>query len=353
MRLRYIDWCKGIGIIFILMGHIDAVLLNTPNTIIDPILKWGNSFKIIIFYVLSGYLFYYKRSNDISMKNVFQKRLKQLGYPYLLYSIPAILMGTMYGIYKRESLGTAVLTNVVDFVSLRGISTLWFLPCLFIAEILFCFINTQKHQYKVLSIISIVIVAFSAYICNRSGLMKYSVLSVAFDNIGIVVEKGIFALFIFSFSYYLSKYILKLPGMILAGGGILSVILSQFNNYIDLNNLRYGEFPALFIFTGLLATYSFMYIFKCLEEKRFRFAYLSFMGINSLFIMCTHLPLYITQVLCLILRKAYGIIPIPYSFQVAVAMITLSVVEYFLLRIWIYLKDKIKRTCIYNFVKYI
>ena len=351
MRLKYIDWCKGVGIIFILIGHIDAGLLNTSESFVAPLLRWGNSFKIIIFYVLSGYLFSYKNSRYISGKDYFLKRIKQLGYPYLLYSVPAILIESMYGIYKGEPLGTAVLTNFIDFVTLRGISTLWFLPCLFIAEILFCFINTQKYKCKTLSAISIIIV--SVLIFNRSDVIKHNVLAMVFNNIGMVIEKGIFAFSIFSLSYYLSKYILKLPGLILAGGGIVSIMLSQFNNYIDLNNLKYGELPGLFIFTGLLATYSFMYIFKCLEEKKFRLAYLNFMGINSLFIMCTHLPLYITQVLCLILRKVYDLVIVPYEFQVFVAIIALSVVEYFLLKVWIYLKEIIKTTCIYNFVQYI
>ena len=96
-----------------------------------------------------------------------------------------------------------------------------------------------------------------------------------------------------------------------------------------------------------------MYIFKYIEEKRCGLAYLNFMGTNSLFIMCTHLPLYITQVLCLILRKVYDLVVVPYEFQVFIAVIALSVVEFFLLKAWMYLKDKTKTTCIYNFIQYI
>lgn len=219
MRLKYIDWCKGIGIIFILIGHINAGLLNISDSVVDPILKWGNSFKIIIFYVLSGYLFSYKNSDYISGKLFLKKRIRQLGYPYLFYSIPAILIETVYDIYSGASFRTAILTNVIDFATLRGVSTLWFLPCLFIAEALFCFHYTQKHQFKVLSTISIIIVTVLIFAFNRSDLIIHNVFSVIFNNIGMVIEKGIFAFWIFLLSYYLSKYILKLPGLILVVGG--------------------------------------------------------------------------------------------------------------------------------------
>ena len=48
-RMQYIDQAKGIGMLMIILQHIS----NTENFI----LTFGNSFKIIIFFIISGYLF--------------------------------------------------------------------------------------------------------------------------------------------------------------------------------------------------------------------------------------------------------------------------------------------------------
>lgn len=48
-RLTYIDWAKGIGMFFIMLGHV--------NRIDNPLITYGDTFKIVIFYIISGYLF--------------------------------------------------------------------------------------------------------------------------------------------------------------------------------------------------------------------------------------------------------------------------------------------------------
>ena len=133
----------------------------------------------------------------------------------------------------------------------------------------------------------------------------------------------------------------------------MSIIISQFANGSDLNNLVFGDYPILYIVSSFMASYALIHIMKSLDDLGFNLKYLNFLGKNSLFIMCTHLPLWITQVLCAILSMLFILASIPNFLHVPLVLMILSVVEYFLLLVRNYIKLKAMSCYKCEIIKYI
>lgn len=74
-RMKYLDVSKGLGVLLIMYGHI---------TYIDnPVDTWMSSFKIVIFYVIAGYLLNYKDTIEkTKFKDFVLKLIRTLIIPY-------------------------------------------------------------------------------------------------------------------------------------------------------------------------------------------------------------------------------------------------------------------------------
>ncbi len=82
-RIKYIDLCKGLGILMVTWGHI--------TKLDNPVDTWAASFKMAIFFVAAGYLIRYADSyRTQTLKGYSVKLLKSLMLPYVLFSILSI-----------------------------------------------------------------------------------------------------------------------------------------------------------------------------------------------------------------------------------------------------------------------
>ena len=130
-RKKYLDAAKGLGISLIVFGH----LTNINN----PVDLYIGTFKIVIFFVISGYLFYETGTlQRYSIRSFIKNRLQSLLLPYFLYSILLALYQSLIDLYNGRSF-SQILDRVAGMaykcLSLRGYSTLWFLPCLFLGQL--------------------------------------------------------------------------------------------------------------------------------------------------------------------------------------------------------------------------
>lgn len=124
-RINYIDYTKGIAILFVIFGHVYCG--NNVAT------NWIYSFHIPLFFIVSGFLLNFSKSKDT--KKIILKKFKLLMVPYLLFSLINIV-----GNYSINGLSTIVLkSDVFNTITLFGIGALWFLPVLFIVELIFLF----------------------------------------------------------------------------------------------------------------------------------------------------------------------------------------------------------------------
>ena len=166
-RIKYIDLCKGLGILMVTWGHITK-LDNSVDT-------WAASFKMAIFFVAAGYLIRYADSyRTQTLKGYAVKLLKSLMLPYVLFSILSIGFRFATMIMKHRIDIPAIKSYILATITLRGTFALWFLPVLFIAEILFfCLIKYLPKWMRI--VILIVIPVFGIW---ESYFIRHLIISV-------------------------------------------------------------------------------------------------------------------------------------------------------------------------------
>lgn len=141
MRLVTLDILKGIGIILVVIGHMIGNQLN--------IRPWIYAFHMPMFFMIAGYCFDKHKYPDIG-KFAWQ-RMRTLLIPCLYFIIISILLMPEYIVEKQyEKLKT----------DLPG--ALWFLPMLFLVEIVAYRLTEINNVWKIL-ILSICAL-FSLYI---------------------------------------------------------------------------------------------------------------------------------------------------------------------------------------------
>ena len=136
-RIGWIDICKFIGIFFVILGHIFV----THNVDI-----WIHAFHMPLFFFLSGLCFNEKKHNNFN--EFLLTRFKTLIIPFLVFSlILYVFWDALLYFFTNESLGTCgnlfnCLLNSASVTSCYG-AVNWFLPSLFIVEIIFIIFNNK------------------------------------------------------------------------------------------------------------------------------------------------------------------------------------------------------------------
>lgn len=130
-RLGYVDAMKGLSILCIMLLHFeDGVFPEVVNAFVG-------AFMVTAFYVTTGVV-YVQKGTNASVSMVARKRIRQLLVPYVWFSV--LILGfdgvlCALGLYSPLTLKK----ELFYALTFRGIGTLWFLPVLFVAELLFLY----------------------------------------------------------------------------------------------------------------------------------------------------------------------------------------------------------------------
>lgn len=285
-RAFYLDAVKGIAILCITFLHFEAgVIPNWLNT-------WIGLFMITTFYFTSGWVSGIQNKR-ITSKELFKKRIKQLGIPYLWFSVGIIIFDIMWvflGFMDIQILAR----DIYKTITLRGIGTLWFLPVLFIGEMIFCTIRNCKHKREmaVAGVILTLIVSYLYY--DIWG--KYYNLSVVNKLIDAPIQpiaKGIMSWPIIAIGYIFTKYVWNrtkklqpyynmLIGIVLLLLSIIMVVSPPFNIFY-INGLLCNILPSI----------AFILIFAVIGYNNIISRFFIFWGVNSLILMCTHFSIFL------------------------------------------------------------
>ena len=332
-RITYFDLAKGIGIILVVLGHMENI--NTGLRV------WISSFHMPLFFVVSGMLMAAKNEvslcpdNDvIDMKALTIKKAKGILVPYFWFSLIYVPIDIM-NLYIDNVTPHTFVQNLLDSLTLSGISVMWFLPALFIAEVVAIWLITQcysaisnkllvksfpKYQnaiaYVVLVVIALIISILSFelwsgirpyYDANSNNYVVCTLLGfvrVIFRGIcmsfHVVTGFVLFKIVAYIEELYTnkkkkssneSKINKELRGYSLALSVILFVINYGLcmkndavdNHFLTLNNLAIYYTCA---FLGSVAIIMFCKGFDSIKP-------IDFLGQNSLIIMATHLQCYL------------------------------------------------------------
>ena len=138
-RYDYIDIAKGFGILTVVWAHI--MLVGWTHQICY-------AFHMPLFFLLSGMLF--RKDQYHSFGSFFKKKVKRLFVPYVLYSVVTWAVWAAFRMYRGDEVDSYWMPLLQTFIAqgsgafIVHNSVLWFIPCLFAVEIMYFFVGRLK-----------------------------------------------------------------------------------------------------------------------------------------------------------------------------------------------------------------
>jgi fucose 4-O-acetylase-like acetyltransferase len=218
-RVEWIDVCKGIGIFLVVLGH---VYQDSPTK------TWIYSFHMPLFFFLSGYLF---DPNKLAYRQFIKRRFLSLVVPYFSFATICYLYWAVIERYFRpKSMGVGVYEPILAYLygtrssGMEPNMVLWFLPCLFVTEMLFLFISKSLRRRDLICLALVLFsvngywglyrgfrmpwsidAAFNAIVFYGIGyLIKENLSEIKIWMKGILRRKIVFAILIFSLGFLIS-----------------------------------------------------------------------------------------------------------------------------------------------------
>ena len=249
---------RGYGIILVILGHLSLQKANI----------WIYSFHVPLFFFISGYLL----NDNLALKPFIIKKLKALMIPYFSLGIIAFLLSRLIG-----SLDISVYDYAKLFIIQRRFTSMWFLPCIFLLEIFWYFLNKYESRKQI-------VVALVIMLTLMGLLYSVRIAKPLPWNIDVCFT----AMPFFAVGYWLRKTELlnrlarsKWADALLVFTLLVNIVLSIVNNkltgnYFDIYHLNYGIIPFTFLaaFAGIL--------FVVLLSNRFTILPVSYIGANSM-----------------------------------------------------------------------
>ena len=203
-HLGFVDATKGLGILAVIWGHMDY-LWSTSSV-------WFSSFKLAVFFVVVGLLKarrYEARGQEESCGAVWGKRLYSLVIPYGVYSLLAILAHLAFAAVRHQGIREALGGDIFLTITLRGIATLWFLPTLLLAELLFAAIRPESRCRAVKLLLCILMPVLLWAVCwFYEGMdLPEGLLAQAGQNLFVVAAKSVSGCWFMLCGYYIYRHL--------------------------------------------------------------------------------------------------------------------------------------------------
>lgn len=167
-REQWVDIAKGIGLYFVVLGHLVTYGSKT--------FTWIFSFHMPLFFFLSGYVCRYEE-NSFSWKKTLKKNVKSLLLPFAIFLvIGGIVTGTL-PCWKYTVDWRGAITQIFWLAQPENlhVGQIWFLVCLFISYLLFfAFLRiTRNGTVWVKIIVAILLAYIGIYIRMWANVPRY------------------------------------------------------------------------------------------------------------------------------------------------------------------------------------
>ena len=307
-RLDYLDMTKGLGMILVLIGHLQGDSIFTFSPYIQPLCVFIFSFHMPMFFIVSGILLAIKNDEVKPLKEVAKSRFRGIMIPYLWFSLFYLIV-VVSALIKGEIAVQTLYLNIWYVISGYGMNVLWFLPALYLGELLFIFLRRRIRDhipFITVVVLSNAIVYFLSYFV---GIAKYPTpFAERMHDLITVILRPILVCGFISIGYYTHKLLRKgsqigdffnkpelnekgkvsfkyraayiVLGLMLFG---LCFGLFRVNNGIDFRSLA---FRNVFFFFVCALSGSFGMISLCKGLPRIPL--FCYWGIGSLIFMATH-----------------------------------------------------------------
>ena len=291
-RLMGLDMARGIAIILVVIGH---------SGLVGPACNiWISTFHLPLFFILSGILAGIRQEEEQSLSKLALQKARSIMIPYLWFSIGSVCLDILQILLGNFTWDT-VWEHVVQTITLQGYSVLWFLPVLYLAEMLLLLLNKTFRSFLPKGYIRSLTGTIVITICAVGGYYIYQALIVTSVpapvlHIFLILGKSFIGAAFMSYGYVcghlytneattIRKWHTFLSGILLSSVNFM--VLSQIH-LMDLNNL---DLQNLGMYLLLGTTGGMGCILLCMSIPNIPL--LTFYGQNSLIIMCTHLNFYV------------------------------------------------------------
>lgn len=287
-RERYLDIAKGCGILSIVLLHfVPSECIGTPRVYIGL-------YMITIFYVVAGWIDA-MRNTTVSTKDLIHKRWKQLGIPYVAWTIIILLFDCVLCLSGQLD-SIIIVREVYKAVILRGIGTLWFLPALFGGEILWNAVKNQEKKWLIVGMIGAVILFNELYYYMFGGKTDTlaRIIEAPFHTINnmlnafLYIACGYMLCRLFKrYERLIKQYVCAIFGVVICMG----MYWWTYNVHIPVIS---AKLVSLLTPLGIILVAKSMQEWRCMD-------YLNFWGIHSLGLMVTHYSLLLP--VCVIIQN--------------------------------------------------
>lgn len=149
-RERWIDGCRGFGIVLMVLGHSQ----------LPKVMEWFiYGFHMPLFFVISGYCFSEEKWKTNGLWSLVKKKFWDYIVPYFFLGMVNLILELLLNILRTKSVGEACIVAVRQFGwliysygradKMPNCTPLWFLTCIFVANIyfyLFMLVNSEKKR---------------------------------------------------------------------------------------------------------------------------------------------------------------------------------------------------------------
>jgi fucose 4-O-acetylase-like acetyltransferase len=274
MKKSEIDLLKGLGIALVVIGHC------VPP---EALRKFIFGFHMPLFFMISGYLFDVEKWHTLGIKELVKRKIKAYIIPYFILcflNLPLnAIVEYLYGSDKKALLASVLRRIGWIFYSyaatdkMPNCSSLWFLPALFIACILFYFImkiGKPMGRHILLLFFAIVVFVISPYYSQCPWHIDSACIGVGFMYVGNRMrdwkERG---------------------NSISVGSSIVLLIIGVYavftNGTVDMNTNVYSNLLLFEIGGCVLSVLCFELAFRLRTNKL-----LEFWGRNTIIFMAFH-----------------------------------------------------------------
>lgn len=295
---NYLDLAKGIGIILVVLGHIEYISKDLRVFIV--------SFHMPLFFIISGILLNISGVHERKFKTILSKRIRRIFLPYLYFSVLDIIIYICYFMLtKRDGGWNTVFMDSLQTLTLYGISVLWFLPALFFSELILIAL-LKKFKTAASTVISIVLAALSLLLSPileaANAAYGASIPFAVFHFFAVAVLRIFLCMLLLNIGFLLKK-VLSYNSFssldFVTGTGLMCITCyaASYNGMTDLHFLVFGNI-LLYLVAAVCGSLGLILLCRSTEEASEKgiLKWLSWLGKNSLVIMVTHLDFYILYV---------------------------------------------------------
>ena len=290
-RITYLDMARGMGMILVVMGHVEYMNMT--------LLQYIYAFHMPLFFLISGILIWEKREEEKNFIVLVKNKLRSIMLPYAVFSVLSLLIESARLLIKDLDEWNLIGRQIFQTLCLQGVSTLWFLPALFMSELLFIGIRKQLGHGGTVGATGIIMLLSAMLSIWEKNWYSQHMESLACGLVHDVLSMLLRNLFCAGFvcmGYYVGKVLL--PGLTrvwqeAVGGFLFAVLAVAVISQNGIVELRYMSFSNLLLYLlgAIAGTMVVLCICRLLERLPWKIfkAPLIYFGRNSLIIMVTHM----------------------------------------------------------------